>query len=1017
MKSNKKYWNGLEDLTNDPTGVVTREQEFNQELPVEEQLSEETLGIRSNRRDFLKVFGFGITAATLAACVETPVRNAIPYVIKPENITPGVASWYASTCSACAAGCATLVKNRDGRPIKLEGNPNSPMNKGGLCSVGHGSLLSLYDSERLSGPMGKGNPIDWSGLDNAISSEMQALSEGGKVRFLTSTINSPTTLKLIGEFLAKFKDAQHIMYDAISYSAIPKANKKSFDKEVLPSYHFEKANVIVSFGADFLGTWISPVEYSGQFASRRTPGETMSKFIMFDDIMSLSGSNADLRVTVAASQQGLAVVNLYNAIAELAGKSGLGGAKLEVAGNAIQVAAKELWANKGKALVVCGSNDTAVQEVVNGINLMLESYGSTIDLDNPSFQAMGDDEKLAGLFTEMSSGEVDALFVYNCNPVYDLPNGAQFKEFLGKVKRFSCSFDTKLSETSEACTYVAADHHALESWNDYQPKAGIFSLSQPNIKPIFRTRAMQESLLKWIGRSETWYAYLKQNWESGMFSTVKDAVIPTAFWNTTVKNGVYTLSPAPSSPVTEIKSDLNSAAGTIAGLKTEGEFDLVAYVSPNIRDGRMANIPWLQELPDAITKVSWDNYITLPFVYAKEKGIKDGTMLSVSVGGQSLELPAVVVPGQQPRTLGIAVGYGRTRAGRVANGIGQNVYPWVVIRNATRQYVLSGASVSPTGKEYEIAKAQTFIGSDLDEHTRHQIEERIEEGIVKEATLAAYLGNPSAGNENRQKQKNRNETLTLWDKHDYKGHHWAMAIDLNKCTGCGSCVVSCNMENNIPVVGKDEVRRQRDMAWLRIDRYFSGNPENADEIKTVFQPMLCQHCNNAPCESVCPVIATTHSDEGLNQMTYNRCVGTKYCANNCPYKVRRFNYFRYAENPDWDKNLHMNDSLGKLVLNPDVTVRSKGVMEKCSFCVQRIQESKLKAKVQMRTLADGETKTACQQSCPTGAIVFGDLNDPNSEIAKLFASPRAYSALEDVKTLPNVAYMTKVRNSNEEPKA
>jgi MoCo/4Fe-4S cofactor protein with predicted Tat translocation signal len=1037
MENKTKYWKGLEELNREPGFVQANKNEFAEGLPLDETFSEDTMGLSSTRRDFLKYFGFSVSAVALAACNTTPIKNVIPYVTKPEVVTPGVPNWYASTYG----NTPVLVKTREGRPIKIEGNDKS-FTQGGVDAIGQASLLSLYDSERLDAPMKDGKPADWKTIDKEIGEKLaQIAAAGGAIRIVSNTVNSPSMLAAIGEFTAKYPTTQHITYDAISHSGIISANKMCYDKAVIPAYKFDQAKVIVSFGADFLGTWISPIEFSRQWAKNRSllNGEKeISRHYQFESILSLTGSNADIRMTLKPSQQGEYVAALYNAIAKLAGRDAVSSGAKELGGNAIGNAAKDLWAAKGKSLVVCGSNDHAVQCLVNGINEMLGNIGTTVDLDNYSLQYKGTDAPFENFVTELNSGGVKAVILYGVNPVYTYHNSKKIEDGLKKAE-LTVTLAYNIDETAQHAKYVAPDNHYLESWGDAEIKAGYFAFAQPTIQPVFQTRQALESLLTWAGNTTPAHDYIKNNWQTKMFGQQSKYISFTSMWNESIQNGLFEM-PAKTPQAYTSNANMAEMAAKIA--KTGGGVEFIAYEKVGLRDGSQANNPWLQELPDPITKVTWDNYASISKYNADQWKVADGDTVNVTVGNLKLEnVPVLVQPGQARDTVGIALGYGRDeKVGKVIKEAkGFNTYPTRSFVNEAYTNVAGNIKVEKASKSYELAQTQTH----------HSIEGR---DLVKEGTIGGYLADPKVGNHNHHqlitdpaRKNEKNQLYTLWEEHDNKGHKWGMAIDLNACTGCGACIVSCSSENNVPVVGRTEVRRRREMHWIRIDRYYRFSPETAnpddkqlgagftksgdlgigetegytdadksdlwDSVSVAHVPMMCQHCGHAPCETVCPVLATTHSSEGLNQMTYNRCIGTKYCANNCPYKVRRFNWFRYNDNDKFD--YYMNNDLGKMVINPDVTVRTRGVMEKCSFCIQRIQYGKLQAKLQNRKLKDGDVKTACQQTCPTGAIVFGDLKDPNSEISRLFRNDRAYHMLEEINVQPSVAYMTKIRNTED----
>ncbi len=1069
-----KYWKGYEELQNDTKFLKQKRSEFPEDLPLLNEVKNVISDHKGNRRDFLKVMGFSTAAATIAASCEIPLKKAIPYLDKPEQITPGIATYYASSFVDGKDYCSILVKTREGRPIKIEGNNLSGVTQGGTSARAQASVVSLYDGARLRYAKKGTGKISWEDADREIMSALRGTS--GQIAILSGSILSPSTHQVIQDFKAAYSNVNHVIYEAISNAGIATANQRSFGKKIIPSYDFSKAKVIVSFAADFLNTWISPTEFTKQYIQNRKVSKdhpAMSKHWQFESYMSVTGSNADKRITIKASEEGKKVVELYNAL------KGSGSASDD-----IKKVALELKAAQGNSLVVSGSNDANVQQVVNAINEMLGNYGNTIDLNAPSAVG-GDDKAVQQLVADMNAGKVGAVILYGVNPAYNYPKAAEFTTSLQKVK-LSISFNDREDETSEFVTYKCPDNHYLESWNDLEPKSGYFSLGQPTISPLFDTRQAQQSLLRWSGNQAAYYDYIKAYWSSKLFSKSKFNNFQ-AFWDAALHDGIFEVNnpektkgnriggmynssssttqaeetavvvPIPSiaahvheegeghsEEVDTVSTDLAvggsdvSAAISAIGKTTGGEIELVLYENTNMGDGRYGNNPFLQENPDNITKVTWDNVIAVSKKYADAQGWKEKDIIKVTVGGNSIELPLIFQPGQKESTVSIALGYGRTKSGSKFGESGANAFPFVTTGGDTFGYtVLSGVTLEKVGDGYPLA--QTQIHHTIDD-TGALGNERT--GIVVEMSLDEYKAKVEGGHDADAKHshggdghsgdghgdthgdENHDEHFfTLYGedptygshKDDFnKGHHWGMAVDLNSCIGCGACVVACNVENNVPVVGRNEVFRAHEMHWMRIDRYYSGDDENPE---VTYMPMMCQHCDNAPCENVCPVAATNHSTEGLNQMAYNRCIGTRYCANNCPFKVRRFNWYDYQsadsfykdsifDNDDWA----MTDDLTRMVLNPDVTVRSRGVMEKCSFCVQKIQEGKLEAKKSGRKLKDGEVKTACQTGCPADAIVFGDMNDPESELSKMFADSRSYDLLHNIHVLSSIRYMTKVRN-------
>lgn len=1070
MANETKYWKGLAHLNNDASVAEQNQKEFAEYIPVEEFVTDKsTLDAGTSRRDFLKFLGFSTVAATLAAC-EAPVTKAVPYVNRPEEITPGVANWYASTFFDGHDYNSIVVKTREGRPIKIEGNSLSKVTLGGTNARTQASVLSLYDSTRVRAPkMKAGNAWadkTWSDVDDEITGKLNS-SKG--IAIVSSTIISPSTRRAIGEFAAKFKNVSHIMYDAVSYAGMIKANASTFGKAMIPTYNFDKAEVIVSLSCDFLGNWISPVEHAKQYGITRKVNKdkkSMSKHFQFESNLSLTGANADERFPVKPSQIGQIALGILSGV-------GGNGAASSVNAKEIQKVADALKAAKGKALVVAGSNDAAIQLVVNEINKQIGAYGNTINTNVEDFTHQGDDAALKKLVENMGSS-IDTVIFYGANPVYSAPKTLGFEAALKNVAT-KITFASHVDETAALCDYILPDHNFLEAWGDHMPRTGHYSLQQPAIRPLFSTRHAQESLLRWSGNLKNYMAYIKDTWSAmqGMQSNFGDF---NAFWINCVRDGVFEGTVA--APVADEKKaeqpkpvadtataesvavpvftagGISFTGGTLTlaeatsqiGAIKGGKVELVIYAKSAIGSGNQANNPWLQEMPDPISKITWDNYVTMHPADAKAMnlfGMEDETMMvrfdqmedgldvvKVTANGHSVNLPVWVQPGQARGTIGIAVGYGRKGFNEYVDNIGQNIFPALgMTASGTMDYVAYDTTVALAGVEpYKIAATQTH----------HTMMGRNED-LLRETTLSAYTKDERAGNPlmtmHTYKGEQAVEDVTLWNDFERPNHKWALAIDLNGCIGCGACVVACTVENNVPVVGRDEVRKSREMHWLRIDRYYSSETvkEEAevkgemglmemyrhmespafDNPKVAFQPVMCQHCNHAGCETVCPVIATTHSNEGLNQMTYNRCVGTRYCANNCPYKVRRFNWFNYVEYHRFKGLNPAQDDIGRMVLNPDVTVRARGVMEKCSMCSQRIQAGKLDAKKEGRKINDGEIKTACMQACPTDAIVFGDILNPESQVAKMEQDGRKFEVLEVTGSRPSVFYMTKVWNRDD----
>ncbi|MDE5418240.1 4Fe-4S dicluster domain-containing protein [Labilibaculum sp. DW002] len=986
----KKHWKSLAERKNGSDKPVEKsipKGNLEQMLDIFENGNDKS---QSNRRDFLKLCGYSLAISTVLASCENSVQKAIPYLIKPEEITPGKANYYASSYVNGSDYCSILIKTREGRPIKIEGNDLSGVTHGGTSARVQASILGLYDTGRYKNPLSGDKKLSWNDLDKTVVDQLNKLKDNKEeVVLLTPTIYSPSTKSVIEGFLKVYPNLKWVQYDNRSASALLKANEMCFGKAGISDYRFDKADLVVSFDADFLGNWLMPVEHIRQYAKKRklSDGNTnMSRHIQFESRMSLTGSNADFRIPVKASEHALLIAQLYNEVLKIKGKETY---TIATASADIVELAKELWGNKGKSLVVAGDNDLNIQLVINALNYELENYGNTLRTDKQILTKQAIDSDMEDLLSELKSGKVKALLSYGVNPVYDYYKGEEFGKAIEKVP-FSISLDLAPNETSVLFKNVAPDNHFIESWNDVEAKSSRYSLMQPGIRPLFDTRQFQSTLLAWSGSDLDYLKFIKKYWEENFYALQNKYPNFTTFWNHTLQQGVF----EPSTSVAKVQfkmPDITNVMAMAAQKVESSGLDLQIYESVALGDGQMANNPWLQEMPDPISKICWDNYLNISPKQAKEMELELGDVVELNNGET---YPIYILPGQAYNTLAISLGYGRTVCGVVGKNVGKNVAALANLKKEHRSDFVSGIEIKKTEEKYDFAMTQTH----------HSMEGR---AIVREANLDEYKKNPKAGNDHKHKYKNAG----IYKEPEFPNHHWGLAIDLNACIGCGACTIACQAENNVPIVGKKEVIRAHEMSWIRIDRYFSGD-ENKPGV--VFQPVMCQHCDNAPCENVCPVAATNHSSEGLNQMIYNRCIGTRYCGNNCPYKVRRFNWYDYTQADSIPNNLHdpagLTSDLSRMVLNPDVTIRAKGVIEKCSMCVQRIQEGKLNAKLKGRKVKDGEIKTACQQTCPSGAILFGDLNDKSSELFKVTSSGRNYHLLEEIHTLPSVSYLTKIRN-------
>ncbi|ASE63406.1 TAT-variant-translocated molybdopterin oxidoreductase [Chryseobacterium indologenes] len=1016
MASNKIQFRSIHELKDPALNNKLAQKEFQEEIPVEDFLGDaEKNGSSTSRRDFLKLLGFSTAAVTLAAC-EAPVIKTIPYVVKPHDIIPGIPNYYASTYFDGFDFASVLVKTREGRPIKIEPNPAGG-DLGKTNARAQASVLSLYDNDKVKQPKLDGKDETFDKVDSFVIKGLEeAKASGKKIVVLSHSFASPTFKKLFAEFKAKYPTAELVTFDAFPYAAGLDAAQEVFGQRALPVYDLKGSELVVSFQADFLGDYnASSLETS--YAAARKPGPNMLRHIQVESNMSLTGANADSRYRLKPSAVNKTLVEVYNAI--------VGGGTSDKTATEI---ANELKA-KGSKAVVFADGSKGAQVLAHLIN---QKLGSVAFTGKANLLKEFDGARYQEFLGWINGGQVGVLVTNNVDPIYAHPKGEDFKKSLSKVPYVIAVADKK-NEMYKAAKAVIPVANWLESWGDIEPQTGVYSLMQPTIQKIYKSRQIEESLLVWKNgknnAANNYYDYLKASSASLLGGTS---------FNKALYNGINA-----STNSTTLSYAGGNAAQAVAELGNfkASELELVLYTKTSMGDGTQANNPWLQELPDPITRMSWDNYLTISPKDAEKFGIDndlnarmqlDGSIVNLTVNGVTIkDVPVFVQPGQAEGSVGLALGYGKKNSGATAD-TGVNAYPLFDGSNL----VLSGVKIEKTGEDHEFAGIQlqnTLMG-------RYE--------IAKEVPLAEFINVPFDDEHKGWNKPLEYHTISgalparkidLWDAFDdTDGPHFNLSIDLNSCTGCGACIIACQAENNVPVVGKAEVRMSRDMYWLRIDRYYSSrqkvevyeglkegmavpelygtafNKEGgalnhpADNPDVIFQPVMCQHCNHAPCETVCPVAATSHGKQGQNHMAYNRCIGTRYCANNCPYKVRRFNWFTYNLNDKFDFN--MNNDLGRMVLNPDVVVRTRGVMEKCSMCIQMTQNTILEAKKEGRKVKDGEFQTACSKACSTGAMTFGDMNDKESEIRKVYASNRRYYLLEEIGTKPNVFYHTKVRN-------
>lgn len=971
----------------------------------------------TNRRDFLKILGFTTAAVALSAC-EAPIIKSIPYLVNPKDgvipTIPGVPEYYASTFYNGYDFASILVKTREGRPIKILPNKEAIL-FGNTTSRAQASVLSLYNNKKIKEPKIKNKKnefisTNWNTLDRWIIKALNQTNQEKKIIvILTPSFPSPSTKKIISDFKSKYPTTRHIIYDALSYSQALDASKKVFGKRALPMYDLKKAKLIISFQADFLNDW-NGGHMDSAYAIAKQPGKNMLKHIQIETNLSITGANADIRIPMKPSQITRLLVNVYE------------GLLFDKKSDNKQVnKIIKLLTDYGDQSVVFVDGDLDSCILGHLINKKIKS--NVIVKDQFLLTKESNDNLFEDILKKMNNNKVGVLINFNTNPIYSYYNSKLVKNAFSKIK-YSVSLVEEENETSKFTHIIAPIPNGLESWGDYQLSSNIYSLSQPTIQKIYSTRSFQDSLLKWIEVSKNYYTVLKNFWENSILKKLNYSFEQALF------NGINILNKNDYLNYIINTQESNKSFEKLKNKIKEFNWELQLYTKVSIGDGSSSNNPWLQELPDPISRVSWDNYLTINPLDAKKLGLVnkfdgkmaiDGSIVALELNGVYIKnIPVFIQPGQAIGSFGLALGYGQKKSDKTTT-IGINAFPYLIGGNKSQFNI----KIHITNKMHEFACIQmqnTLTG-------RYEIAREISNYYfinkpVKDWNKPIYLHSYT--------EDKPIEEVDIWNKSkDLEKIKFNLSIDLNSCTGCAACVIACQAENNIPVVGKKEIRQSRDMYWLRIDRYYSSSKEITIEDSiydklnekeqynyllnpamknpdVIFQPIMCQHCNHAPCETVCPVAATSHGKQGQNQMAYNRCVGTRYCANNCPYKVRRFNWFNYANNKKFD--YHMNNDLGRMVLNPDVVTRSRGVMEKCSMCIQITQTTILKAKNEGKKIKDEEFQTACTEACPTKALEFGNIHDLTSKIHNRNQDPRKYILLEDIGTKPNVFYHYKVRN-------
>ncbi len=966
-----EYWRSLEELANTEEFQTFLHREF------PEQASEFTDPV--GRRQFLRLMGASLALAGVSACTKQPTETILPYVKPPEEVIPGKPLFFATAMSLGGVATGLLVESHEGRPTKIEGNPDHPSSLGATDLFAQASILGLYDPDRSQTLTHKGDIRTWSAFLDALRAVglAKTASRGEGLRILTETVTSPTLARQLRDLLTRMPAARWHQFEPAGRDAVRAGAKLAFGSVVETRYRFDQAKVIVSLEGDFLGTMPGAVRYTREFSAGRRVRNTetaMTRLFMVESTPTNTGAKADHRLAVRPGE----IEAVARALAAAAGVPGAVAGELPARLRAfVEAAGADLAANRGASVVVVGDEQpAAVHALGHAINAALGNAGVTVVYTDPvGAEPVDQIQSLRELTADMQAGKVDLLLILGGNPVYSAPADLGFGEALKKVA-FSVHLGLYADETAAACQWHVPAAHDLEAWSDARALDGTVSIVQPLIAPLWGGRSAHDVLgvlSDTPGRSA--YDIVRDTWRTHAAA----AGIPDfeAFWRASVHDGIVPgTGLQPKNPTV---GDVWAAVGAPAP-QTDG-LQLLFRLDPTVHDGRFANNGWLQETPKPFTKLTWDNTVLVAPATAKRLGLKNEDVVELTFDGRRVEGPVWVLPGQAEDTLTVHLGYGRTRAGRVANGIGFDAYR---LRTTTAMWTASAAAIAKTGRRLGLASTQLH----------HSMEGR---ALIRAGSVEQYRKDPGFV---KAMEHEPAKTLTMYQPHEHAGYAWGMAVDLSACTGCNACVVACTSENNVPVVGKDQVAKGREMHWLRVDTYYKGS-EDAPE--AYHQPVMCQHCENAPCEVVCPVAATVHSDEGLNDMVYNRCVGTRYCSNNCPYKVRRFNFLLYQ---DWE-----TPSL-KIGRNPDVSVRSRGVMEKCTYCVQRINVAKIESQKEDRQVRDGEIVTACQQVCPAEAIVFGNINDPESRVSKLRAEALSYSLIGELGTRPRTTYLAALKNTS-----
>jgi MoCo/4Fe-4S cofactor protein with predicted Tat translocation signal len=985
QEDGKRFWQSIDQLSETKEYREFLENEF----PHDPEKDSEGI----NRRDMLKFAAASAALAGLSACTKMPTQKIVPYVKPPEEIIPGRPLFYATSMTLAGVANGLLVESHMGRPTKIEGNREHPGSLGGTDVFAQAATLGLYDPDRSKTVMHDGRISDWASFQAAISNaRTQLLSGGTGFRILTEIVTSPSLAAQIQGLLKQFPGSQWHQYEPCGRDNAREGAKLAFGKPVNTVYKLDQADVIVSLDADFITCGPGHVRYAREFSSRRVadnPDSKLNRLYVVESMTTSTGAVADHRKALRASD----VEAFARELGAAAGSGASGGsAASTIPAEWTQAVAKDLTAHRGACVVMVGEEQPpAVHALAHAMNAALGNVGKTVYYTEPlEANPINGIESLRQLVNDVNGGKVQMLVILGGNPVYDAPADFEFKSALMKVP-LRIHSGLYFDETGEWCQWHVPAAHFLEAWGDARTYDGTASVMQPLIQPLYDGHSASEIVASFTKDADKSGHDIVRDYWMGQ-RTEKDKAYE-AYWETSLHDGV--LAGTAFAPIS-VSAHAGSVAQT-SSAKTSDDIEIVFKPDPTVFDGRFANSGWLQELPKPNTKLTWDNAAMISPQTAQRLGLKDGDYVKLQLGGREVKAGVTLVPGHANNSITLHLGYGRSKAGAVGTGPGFNAN---LIRSSDAPSIANGLKIEKTGEKYYFAVTQHQYAIDQDGHQSSlEGEQAVRRDLVRIATLDEYRKDPNFA---AAKLDAKEMDQSLYPRFKYEGYSWGMTIDLNKCVGCNACVVACVAENNTPVVGKEQVMKGRAMHWIRVDTYFRGN---LDAPEMYYEPVPCMQCENAPCEVVCPVGATVHSPEGLNEMVYNRCVGTRYCSNNCPYKVRRFNFMLFSD--------YTTPSLFGM-RNPNVTVRSRGVMEKCTYCVQRINAAKILSEEQNRAVKDGEIVTACQGACPADAIVFGNINDKNSRVSKMKANSRNYSLLDDLNTRPRTTYLARVLNPNPE---